>query len=99
MGVHQGETMLQRFKVIFSDGRVISIPYAYLPVFILVPDQSLTIRTNNMEIIITGRNLQKLEALLSQERIEWIKENNNRVPVEEEQLFISKIEVDGNLLL
>ena len=97
-GIERGNRFVRRFKLLFRDGRVISVPYAYLPVIIYNPSQNLKIKTGEMEIIMEGRSLDKLADWLSEEKVLWIKEAPSGTDDETSEVFISYIRVEGDLM-
>lgn len=88
---------LSRFRLLIRDGRVYSVPYALLPLVILEPERALLIRSSDLEITIQGRNLGKLEEALSTERVSWIKESPSGLDDGQHELFVSHIQIMGEL--
>lgn len=78
----------------FKDGRVISLPYAHLPVFNYAPDGTLSIQTSEMTIVINGRALNRLADYFSEEKVLWVKESPSGIDDEEIEIFIKTIEWD-----
>ena len=99
VGIRWDDYDVRRLRLLLRDGRTLSIPYAYLPLFILVPNEGLTIKTTQLEVIIKGRGLARLEELLSQERVEWLRESNTEIDPGEKEFFIASIALDGKALL
>ncbi|MCB0518509.1 MAG: hypothetical protein H6577_10025 [Lewinellaceae bacterium] len=97
-GLERGNRFVRRFKLFFRDGRVISIPYAYLPVVIYDPDRDLKIKTADLEITVKGRGLDKLADHLNEEKVLWIKESASSVDTEDGEVFVFGITVEGDLM-
>lgn len=79
-------------------GKVVSIPYAYLPVIVLTEDKQLVICTHDVEVIIKGRNLQKMEEWLNEERVIWIRESITNFDTGDSDVFVSDILIKGEWL-
>ena len=94
-GIAEDTAFVLRIKLLFRDGRRVSIPYAYLPIIELRPDGELSIRTEDLSITVYGRGLVELEQWLSVERVLWIKESESGRDDEQTMMFISSIEIDG----
>jgi hypothetical protein len=97
--IERGNRFIRRFKLLFRDGRVISIPYAYLPVIIFDPARNLLIKTTDVEITIKGRTLNTLADWLSEEKVIWIKESESGVDDQGSEVFVSDIQIDGDLMM
>lgn len=96
--VAKNENDPRRFKLIFADGRKISIPYASLPIIILDSEKNLTLRTHGIEVLIRGRGLDIVEQMLSEERVTMIMESNLSVDDNQTDVFIENINAEGKLL-
>lgn len=98
-GIERGNRFVRRFKLFFRDGGIISIPYAHLPVIIFNPDKNLKIKTSDIQITVKGRGLDKLSDWLNEEKVLWIKESPSNIDTEDSEVFVSDIQVDGDLLV
>lgn len=96
--IERSNRYVRRFRLFFRDGKIISIPYAYLPIIIFDPDRSLLIKTSELEITIKGRALKILADHLSEEKVLWIKESSSGVDNQDSEVFISGIEIEGDLI-
>ena len=97
-GLERGNRPVRRLKLYFRSGNMVSIPYAFLPVIIYVPESGLEIRTGEMGVTVKGRGLGKLSDHLNEERVQWIKESNSGVDTGEGEVFVAGITVRGDLL-
>ena len=97
-GVEKGNRFVRRFKLYFRDGRVLSVPYAYLPLIVYDPGRDLDIKTGDLDIKIKGRGLHKLADWLSDEKVLWIRESASGIDDEDTEEFISQIDIEGELL-
>lgn len=77
---------------------MISVPYAYLPIIKLSSNQELTICTHDLSIVIKGRNLNKIEEWLNEEKVLWVRESNTDVDSEDTDVFVSSIQISGEWL-
>lgn len=98
LGIERGNRFVRRFKLLFKDGGTISVPYAFLPVIIHEPGKGLRIRTGEVEITIKGRGLNVLADHLNEEKVLWIKESGSGTDTGGEEVFVSDIDVEGELL-
>lgn len=96
-GVERNSKTLRRFKLILRSGRVVSIPYAFLPVMVLEHDGLVCIKTSDLSIEIRGRGLTALEEYLSKEVVRWIKESSSKRDTKETEDFVSEIVIDGEM--
>lgn len=97
-GVERGNRFVRRFKLIMRTGQMVSVPYALLPIVILEADKSLRIKAHDLEITVKGRNLQKVEEWLNEEKILWLREAGTDFDDKEEyDVFIQSIGVEGEL--
>ncbi len=96
--IERSNRFVRRFRLLFRDGRIFSIPYAYLPIIIFDPDRNLMIKTSELEITIKGRSLKTLADHLSEEKVIWIKESSSGVDDQDSEVFVSDIKVDGDLI-
>ena len=96
-GIERGNRFVRRFQLFLRDGCIISIPYAHLPVILYDPDESLRIKTGEMEITVTGRGLDTLAGWLNEEKLLWIRESASGTDTCEGGVFISGISLDGEL--
>lgn len=92
-GIERGNRYVQRFKLLFRDGRVISMPYAHLPVFDYDPVGMLKIQTSEINVMIKGRALNKLLDWFNEQKVLWIKESASGIDGGEEAIFIQSIEL------
>lgn len=99
MGIAKSANEIRRFRLFFTDGRKISIPYATLPIAVLDSDGDLTLRTGGTEIIIKGRGLTLVEELFSEERVSWLRESDNSVDAFQTDIFIKSITVNGSAVM
>jgi hypothetical protein len=90
---------LRRFRLIFTDGRKISIPYARLPIVLLDTEGTLTLRMGDTEIIIEGRGLEMVEELFSEERIKYLRESNLSVDDFQQDVYIKSITANGRAVI
>lgn len=97
VGLGLPDEFIKRFKVMFKDGRSMSVSYALLPVIIYHPDLGIEIRTSEFTIRISGRGLLQLEEYLSAEQVSWIKESPSGADTQEEGIFILSITVRGEI--
>ena len=97
-GLERGNRFVRRFKLYFRNGNMISIPYAFLPVFLFSPNKDLKIRTGEMEVTVKGRGMGKLSDHLNEEKVIWIKESASGVDTGDSEVFVESIAVDGDLL-
>jgi hypothetical protein len=96
-GVERDGRILRRFRLFFRDGKVISIPYAYLPLIVYEPDHAIYIKTGELEIVIKGRALNLLAEELNMERIQWIKESESGTDDFEAPVFVESIRMNGDM--
>lgn len=97
-GIETGNRFVKRFKLLLANGEVISVPYAYLPIIKLSSKQELAICTHDLTIVIKGRNLDKVEEWLNEEKILWIRESNTALDSEDTDVFISSIQINSEWL-
>lgn len=86
---------LKRLKLIFRDGKRISMPYAYLPLITLEAIGNLIIKAGSFVVKIKGRGLDILEEALSQEIVSEIAESPTLVDDENSSVFIASIDIEG----
>ena len=97
-GIETGNRFIKRFKLLFRNGKEVSIPYAFLPIFTLTSDQQIQIATHDIEIKVNGRGLHKICDYLNEEKILWIKESNTKIDDEELDVYVSDISISGEWL-
>lgn len=97
-GLERGNRFVRRFRLLFTGGSTISIPYAHLPVILYSPERGLRIRTGEMEVTVKGRGLDVLAGHLNEEKVLWIKESPSGTDTDEHAVFVSEISVEGELL-
>ncbi|MBL7681773.1 MAG: hypothetical protein JNK00_00315 [Flavipsychrobacter sp.] len=90
-----GTAFIKRFKLILRTGKVVSIPYAFLPVITLTAEKDLIISTHDLEIFIRGRKLHKISEALSEERVVWIRESNTSIDTGDDDVYVSDILIKG----
>ena len=95
--VVKSNTYLRRFRLIMRDGRIVSVPYAHLPIIEYVHDQGIIISINELDITITGRGLDELENWLSDEKVLWMKESPSGEDTLEGEVFIWSIEIEEKI--
>ena len=93
-GIQRGNKYVRRFKIYFRDGRVVSMPYAHLPLFLYDPAGTLSIQSSEFMIVVKGRGLGKLTDWFSQEMVLWLKESPSGTDNGEAEVFIREIEFE-----
>lgn len=91
--VERGTRHVSRFKMYLKDGRIFSVPYAFLPLIDFIPDEALTLKTSELDIVITGRSLEILCDQFNEEKVLWIKESPSGTDTEDDPVFIASIKV------
>ena len=97
-GLEQGNRFVRRFRLLFRNGSTVSIPYAHLPIVLYDPDKALRIRTGDLEVTIKGRGLGRLAGHFNDEKVTWAGESPSATDTGDEEVFISEISMDGELL-
>lgn len=85
---------LRYFDLILKSGKEYSIPYALLPVYVLSGENELSISAYDLDITIQGRNLKRIRNFLKKETLQYLRESPSGKDAEEDDIFISKIEVE-----
>lgn len=101
-GVAMDDRYVQRFALMFSDGRRISIPYAVLPLIMLDAQARLHIVSRDFHVTITGKNLALLSDYLDRGLVTWIKEKTspfNKKEEDEFEVIIDKLDISSELLI
>lgn len=83
--------------MLLRNGQVFSVPYSLLPIISLKPEAGLWIVTRELEVIIKGRNLQKLEEEFSREQVVWVRESETMIDDEKSEVFIAEINIESEL--
>ena len=97
-GVAGQDQVVKRFKLIFKTGKMISIPYAMLPIIYFDPVQNLTIKTSELVVSISGRSLHIIEDFFSMELVTWIKESPTQIDDGKANSFVSEIRIENEIL-
>ncbi|WP_421896415.1 hypothetical protein [Marinoscillum sp.] len=92
------ESIVKRFMIVMRNGQTISLSYSLLPALILNDNSELIIKTHEFEIVITGRNLMPLLESFSEESLLYIRESPSGTDDGHSSVFISNIEIAGELL-
>lgn len=92
------DEVVKRFKLILRTGRIYSVSYSLLPVFILLEGKELIIKTYGVHVIIKGRNLDPIEEYLSNEMLIWIKESMSGKDGGKTNAFVSEILIRGKAM-
>ena len=93
------EKLIKRFKLYLRSGERISIPYALLPITILLSNQKLLIRTLGLDVTISGRGLDLIDEAISTETLLYIKQNASDYDDAQSNVFIKDILCEGDLLM
>lgn len=96
-GIDRSGNVVRRFKLLLRTGQFVSIPYAHLPVVILDHEGQIRILTKDWTILVEGRGLKPLEEYFSNEQVRWIKESPSGIDEEEQEEFINRISIQGEL--
>lgn len=97
-GVETENKLVKRFRLYLQDGRVLNIPYAWLPIYELRGAGTLLIKTSDTRITIEGQNLDQIEDWLNSEKLLWIRENASGQNDGENEVFVLSIHLEGNLM-
>ena len=87
---------VSRFKLITRGLDVYSVPYSWLPLFVLSENKVLKIITHDIEATLYGRNLDVIEEALSMGHLIWIKESPSGKDDAVSQVFIEHIDIQLN---
>jgi hypothetical protein len=89
----------RRIRICWRTGRILSVPYAWLPLFDYDPQTGeLHLATDQLRLIITGRGLQTLIEHFDSERVLTLAETDSEFDDGEHTIWISKITVaTGNV--
>ena len=92
-GVFRGKDTAGRLNLYLKNGAKYSFSYALLPVISFMPPRRLVIKFTGYDVTIEGRGLQILDDYLSQENVNWIKEDPSGFDDPKEEVFIQSINV------
>ena len=90
--------IVRRVQFQFATGRIVSLPYAFLPVVDYEPDEDLKLLTSGVIVTLTGRGLNILARHFNDERVLWIGESGSGLDDESQSVFISSITIEGDLI-
>ena len=92
------EGVIRRFKLYLRSGERISIPYSLLPITILVSNQTLLIKSHELQVTIAGRGLHRIDDAISAETLLYIKQNPSDHDDGQQQVFVKDIQCVGDLI-
>jgi len=97
-GIETGNRLVKRFRLLLKGGESVSIPYAYLPLIRLSSKQELQLCTHDLTVVVRGRNLDRIEEWLNEEKVLWLRESNTALDADDGEVFISSIKIDSEWL-
>ena len=86
-----------KLGIILRSGKKYYIPYSYQPFIEYTPEIGLSLITSQFRIDITGRGLNEIMEHLYSDRVQWIKESNQRVDDNSESVYITSITIQGKI--
>lgn len=82
-----------KLSLIFRNGNRCTVPYAYIIRSIYDVKGILALFTTDIEIQITGRGLDKIDAWLAVNQVMWIKQHAVTIDPQTDKVFITNIEI------
>ena len=87
--------VLTRFKLIKANAYSYSIPYALLPICIQHDSGQLFLKSYELLISISGRNLEPIEAHFSAGTLKWVKASKSGKDDGTSDIFVKDIKIEG----
>lgn len=95
--VDRSDKYVPKLGLILKSGKRYYIPYSYQPFIEYSPSVGLSLMTSQFRIEITGRGLDEIVDHLYNDRVQWIKESNQRIDDKSESVYISSIKIEGKI--
>ncbi|KAB8154275.1 hypothetical protein EZY14_007505 [Kordia sp. TARA_039_SRF] len=92
--ISNGDTLVNRFRIILKDASFYSVPYSLLPILIYTGEK-LIIKSYGVHISLFGKGLSIIENHIGNQTLLYVRESVSGINLEEKDVFVSRITIEG----